>query len=370
MMVQHWLNQSRKSISLMLLVSLLLALLSGCGLLPQEEAYSRAPIITEEDTEQYVMAKVMRGDITVTDVVRASFIPSASEKLSFSVGGERIAHVYVSVGDEVKKGDLLIELDISTIEAEITSQNDQIDQLSLSLSHLYASLAIDLEQAELLDQQAEANNVANWSSRQTAVQASYYTQISSVSNQLEVAQARLTELELEKEKRQLRASIDGIVSQMSSFYRGERSVKDREIITIVDMEEALFEVYSNNSSLLKDGETYVMTSGTKEFVTTCCLGKDLDFPSVKPEGIYLKLEVPDPELKKGASGSVTVIVQEVKNTLFVPVKAVQTVQGQTVVYIPDEQGFRQMVEVTVGITNGTVIEIKSGLEEGDTIILP
>ncbi len=370
MNVRELLYKSRRMIRAVLALALTIAILSGCGLLPKEEDYSRAPIIAEEDTEQYVMAKVMRGDITVTDVVRASFIPSASEKLSFSIGGERIAHVYVSVGDEVKAGDLLIELDISTIEAEITAQNDQIEQLNMSLSHLYSSWAIDLEQAQLQDEQAKENNVSGWSSRETAVSSNYYTQITSVSNQLEVANARLTELEAEKEKRQLRASIDGIVSQMSDFYKGERSVKGREVITIVDMEEALFEVYSSNSGLLKDGETYVLVSGKKEYTVTCCLGKDLDFPSVKENGVYLRLDVPDPELKKGESGSVTIIVQEETGTLFVPVKAVQTVQGQTVVYVPDDQGFRQMKEVTVGISNGTVIEIRSGLEEGDTIILP
>ena len=39
-------------------------------------------------------------------------------------------------------------------------------------------------------------------------------------------------------------------------------------------------------------------------------------------------------------------------------------------YIPDESGFRKMVTVTTGLSNDTVVEIISGLEEGDTIILP
>ena len=340
--------------------------LTGCGLLPKEEEYSRAPVVPEQEMKEEVLTKVIRGDILVTDVVRCSFVPSASEKLSFTIGGERVAHVYVSVGDEVKAGDLLAELDLTGIESQIVSQKDQIDQLNLSLSHLYSSLSIDLEQADLMDEQAKENGVSNWTSRRSSVESTYYTQISSVSNQLAVATARLEELELEKEKRQLKASIDGVVSQMYSFTDGERSVKDREIITIVDMEEALFEVFSSNGALLKEGETYTLiTSGKKEMTVTCVLGKNLSLQNIKEEGIYLRPEVPDPELKRGDGGSITVVVEEKKDTLIVPSSAVQTVQGQTVVYIPDDNGFRQMVPVEVGLSNGTVTEIISGLSEGE-----
>ena len=45
------------------------------------------------------------------------------------------------------------------------------------------------------------------------------------------------------------------------------------------------------------------------------------------------------------------------------------VKGQHVVYCMDEQGFREMREVEIGVHNGKITEIVSGLEENEVVIL-
>ena len=56
------------------------------------------------------------------------------------------------------------------------------------------------------------------------------------------------------------------------------------------------------------------------------------------------------------------------NALVVPAKAVTTVAGQTVVYYVDEDGLRAYKPVETGLAANGMVEILSGLEEGEAII--
>ena len=110
--------------------------LSGCGLLPKEEELPTAPILVEVETEEYTVAKVARGDVRITEIVRANYVPSASEKLAFRVGDEVVEKVYVQMGDVVKAGDVLAELDVSRQKDQLRQQQDRIDSLYLQLESM------------------------------------------------------------------------------------------------------------------------------------------------------------------------------------------------------------------------------------------
>ena len=86
--------------------------LTGCGLLPKEEELPMAPLLLEGETEDYVVSQVVRGDVVIQEQIRASYVPSSTEKLGFELGDEKISKVYVSVGDSIKAGDVLMELDV------------------------------------------------------------------------------------------------------------------------------------------------------------------------------------------------------------------------------------------------------------------
>jgi hypothetical protein len=62
-------------------------------------------------------------------------------------------------------------------------------------------------------------------------------------------------------------------------------------------------------------------------------------------------------------------VEESLGTLWVPADAVREMRDKHIVYCLDEKGFREMREVEIGIDNGKIIEIISGLEENEMVIL-
>lgn len=59
----------------------------------------------------------------------------------------------------------------------------------------------------------------------------------------------------------------------------------------------------------------------------------------------------------------------IENVLYVPVSAVDTKGGKSLVTIKQEDGSTKQVAVTTGENNGQYIVIKNGLEEGDTYVV-
>ncbi|MBE5955166.1 MAG: HlyD family efflux transporter periplasmic adaptor subunit [Lachnospiraceae bacterium] len=72
----------------------------------------------------------------------------------------------------------------------------------------------------------------------------------------------------------------------------------------------------------------------------------------------------------GMSASAVIMIEGKENALLIPEEAVNRTSSTAYVYTSyDEESreFGDMVEVTIGISNGNYVEITGGLEEGDTV---
>ena len=357
----------KRSVRWLVLIMIIALSLTGCGILPKEEELPTAPVLAEGQVDEYVLTPVFRSDIEVGSNIRCTYIPSEEERLSFPVGGETISHVYVSLGDHVMPGDLLMELDVSSFEDEIRQQKNDMDSISLELYHLSASWDLELEAAEMQDEWNAAHGSA--SDRVSSVNSQYGARQSLLYSEYEVASLRLEELEKQKAKRQIYASIEGNITSIYSFEDGERSVKNRTVIIVTNMEAALFEVYSGNSDLIRTGEEYMLVCNDQTYPVIARAASELDATNVKEGKLYFQMEMPDPELSQGDTGIVRITTAEKQGALCVVTSAIQDLGGQTVVYIVDEEGLRQIQPVTFGISNDKLTEILEGLSEGDSVIL-
>ena len=74
-------------------------------------------------------------------------------------------------------------------------------------------------------------------------------------------------------------------------------------------------------------------------------------------------------MKAGMNASATITVVNKPDVLVVPVEAIQTEDGKSIVYTAlDEKGLPSVPkEVETGLSTSTQVEIVSGLEEGDTV---
>ena len=73
-------------------------------------------------------------------------------------------------------------------------------------------------------------------------------------------------------------------------------------------------------------------------------------------------------IKPGVSARAEIIIEELKDVLTVPIQAVTTLDGEQVCYL-EKGGDLEAVPVEIGLFNTKYIEIKSGLEQGDEVVL-
>jgi membrane fusion protein, heavy metal efflux system len=87
--------------------------------------------------------------------------------------------------------------------------------------------------------------------------------------------------------------------------------------------------------------------------------------------ITVTLAAPDPRLKSGLFGSVELLGGRAdERVLVVPVDAVATLEGQTVVFVPaDEPDRFRPQPVALGRRVGGFFELRSGLEPGARLAL-
>jgi len=87
--------------------------------------------------------------------------------------------------------------------------------------------------------------------------------------------------------------------------------------------------------------------------------------------VRVSIDNPGGELKANMTANAEIILDEHKGVLTVPESAViYDSQKKATVEIPDkkQKEGKRKVPVTVGLSNGSVTEILSGLKEGDTVV--
>ncbi len=86
--------------------------------------------------------------------------------------------------------------------------------------------------------------------------------------------------------------------------------------------------------------------------------------------LIVKPEVENgPKLLYGLSASLDIVTSSAEDVLYVPIQSVFEENGKSYINVPGEDGRVEKAEVTTGIYNFDFIEIKSGLNEGDTVLI-
>ncbi|MFR1475382.1 MAG: efflux RND transporter periplasmic adaptor subunit [Hydrogeniiclostridium mannosilyticum] len=369
-----------------ILAGIVLLSCTSCTILPEEEELPAAPVVRDYEVEEYEQTPVLRGDLQLSQKVSCTYRPAKSEDLSFALGGEYISAVYVETGQTVKKGQLLAELEQGNIDEQIEAQEYTLSQSQVKLKHAKEDKALDLQKQELLCQSLEEQLQAAGQDTDTAALKSqleaqrieksrltvqYDNQIEALNDDIYIQNKKLSQLRQEKSRRQIYASIDGTATYVQQVEEGERSVKDERFITISDMETSVFVVKGEDCEYFKTGDEVDVVYKKEAYPARVVDASSLGLTE-QEEGearCYLQLLHPNPELESGNAGAVNVVLDERKGVLYTLAEAVKTANGQKIVYCLDENGMKIMKNVETGLKAGEWIEIVSGLEEGDSVVL-
>ena len=192
----------------------------------------------------------------------------------------------------------------------------------------------------------------------------------------EIEYLYINELKAALEEHQIFAGIDGVVTYVWPFTDGQQSVKNLRVITISDLDSAVFTAKTEYAEFFPVGEPVTIICQKKEYkahvVDPVELG--LEEPNTEETNeerstIYFTLDLPDPTLANGVNGTITLALDRRPNVLYLSKDVIKTTDGKPFVYLQDENGLRIMQPITTGLQTNDFVEITSGLQEGDRVIV-
>ena len=92
-------------------------------------------------------------------------------------------------------------------------------------------------------------------------------------------------------------------------------------------------------------------------------------PNLKLYPTVIEVGQTDAHLRSGMSCRVEIMVDHYPDAVFVPIQSVTRMAGQPVVYVADASGVVTPREIAIGLDNSRFIHVKSGLDQGERILL-
>jgi RND family efflux transporter MFP subunit len=366
-------------------------LLAGCG--KQNEAKPaaeyKAPESIEVRTEQ-AASRILDKSIDVTGTIEADEIVN----LSFEIPG-RVAQFHVDFGQQVKKGDIIAELDRREYEWQLERARANASQLAARLGmkspndpYPTQTAAMRQAQASLDDAKSKADSARKLletgdiakerateiektlQARQAVVDAAR-DEMNGLIAQLRAAK---TDIELAEKKLSdtvLRAPFDGGIS--AKLISPGQYIKDNTTVATLVKTSPLrlrVEVPENYSALIGVGA--VVT-----FSTDAAPGKKFNAVIQKLNPIFdaksrtllaeAKFATPDARLRPGSFVQVKLITRKNESVVMVPQRAVYSVAGLNKVYVI-RNGKAVEVRMPPGMEVDGWVEAPSGLvQPGDAV---
>lgn len=295
--------------------------------------------------------RALTGGVAIPAEVQ--FEPSSTAHVGPLVPG-RITRVSVALGDRVRRGQLLgvvASSDVSTARARLDQARAR---LAAAESTLRRQQQLSTEgisaQRSLIDAEAQAGELR--------------AEVAGVRRQLSVFGSGSAGALA------LTAPIDGVVVAVHGTL-GETATPDQPAFIITDPtkvwvrgnvpELEVARVQAGSAAIVRlHAFPDAAMQGTITYVAPALDERTRSLP------VRVTLQAPDARLRSGLFGSVELIGGRADDrVLVVPVDAVATLDGQTVVFVPaDEPNSFRAQPVALGRRAGGFFEVRSGLEEG------
>lgn len=336
---------------------------------------------TKEQTLNIKTALVERGDIENVVTATGKLEPREYVDVGAQVTG-RLEHLHVDIGDNVKKGDLLAEIDVTLFMAKVDQQRAQLRFQKASLEDKKAQNAlakINYERQENLYEH-NATSLESLQSSQYSLQSSN-AQVLMLEAQIEQTQSSLRADEANLEFTRIYAPMDGTVVSLSA--------KQGQTLNANQQAPIILQIADLSTMQVK-------AEVSEADVTKLRLGMDIYFKTIgKEKRWYAKLQKVEPtptitnnvvlynclfdvdnsskRLMTSMTTQVFFLLSSASDTLLIPVNAVK--RGATkdrksaIVEVLKDDGSIKKHQVTLGVSNRVLIEVLSGLKEGEKVIL-
>jgi len=272
---------------------------------------------------------------------------------------------------------------------------DRLEVLSLTIKRDQAEIALDLfrrydfpKQVEQLqsDYNEAKLELERTQARARSQLAQAEAKLVSAKATYELQKQRLEKLHSQIEACVIKAPAVGQVVYWSSTERwsrlkieqGAEVPEGSKIITIPDASEMKVEIKVHETWVDKIEPNQPAKITVAAFPDKTFTGKVLkkapladqtDFlnPDLKVYLTDVSIDGAHEALKTGMTADVEVIINELHNVLYVPIQSVTTLEEKKICYVMGSRAEKR--EVETGLFNENFVEIKSGLTEGEKVLL-
>ena len=365
---------------LIFIMAFSLTLLTGCE---DSEVKTVREVKTNLTVESRVTSVKYRDIESATyEETRVSYY---IEELSFPKEGY-FDQYYVALGDYVTKGTVIASSDTEDLEKQLEiyeknlknvtdNYNTNLKIKNIELEILNKELEMTYEDIEKEEYMSEAFSLL---CRKAGV---YYEDIKK--KELEIKELK-EEYQLdypyysglvEGVKSQLGTNVitapfDGYISAIVDIQAGDYINEDSFLVAISDESRKVVTIdYMTDVFFNRYEEVYALINGEKYQVEYVPMDENVySKMRARGESMYLTLLLEDKakNLKEGNLATVALVRKASQRVLSVPSFTVSSSGGKTFVYQKID-GERCVTEVKTGVSNGSYIEIKEGLKEGDIV---
>lgn len=377
---------------------------------------------------RYVTQPVAKGDLHVTVTADGTLNPVREVSIGSELSGI-VSVVNVDVNSQVKKGDVLIELDTSKLQSTVNQEKASLASAKAQLSNANADL-YDAQTKWKRYQELNKSSGGQLPSRtdmetQKAALLKAQAQVEVAKAGIESAQAALTTAQTDLSKAYIRSPVDGVVLARSvePGYAVAASLQAVELLTVAtDLRQLKLEVDIDEADVgsVKAGQKSTFTVASypdrhfpAQFYkvafgaatdSSSSLSSSSSTSSASSSGVvtytgYFTVENPTMELRPGMSATATIETASLKDVLMVPNSALRFTpsathntasmamfggpprdtkkvkesavgqsQRQRSLYVL-RNGQAQKITITTGLSNGTMTQVVSGeLQAGDQVV--
>jgi len=368
---------------------------------------------------EFIESVALRGDVKAQRSA-VLIVPSAG-------GGDMQIVKLMKNGTMTKKGDVVIQLDVTTLQNTLAQRRSDYKQADAQIGGTVAqsNLTIEQDRTDLLKAQYDVERA-----KLEASKAEIVSQIEGDEDKLKVADAEQKLKEVQQklasdqtsaaadkasgvEKRDkaefdvrgneqriaamtLRAPLDGMVVLMPNyraggmfgdnappFKEGDRAYPGQSIAELPDLSSLMIAVRVDESDRgrLATGEAVAVRidavpdkqfTGHVSYISALAKPDFSGWPPIKNFDVTLTLDQEDPRLRPGMSANADVTVARTPGATLIPSEGLFLKSGRSVVYlfVPGTFGTHfEEREVTAGRRGKGQVEILKGLQPGERIAL-
>ena len=350
--------------------------------------------------DQFITSKAVRGELVKSIESNGEIYATELIDVGAQVGGQ-IKKLYVKLGDVVKAGDMIAEIDSATQQNNVDTKKAQLGIYEAKLNS--AKVALEISKTKFKrEQELFAKNATSKEEFENAKNtlAANEASLKEIEAQIVQAKISLNTAQIDLGYTKIIAPKGGVVVsvQVEEGQTVNSNQTTPTIVNIADLSKVQLkmEIAEGDITKIKVGskvEYSILSEPNRKFhahissidpglttlsngkyKTTSSSGTATSSSSSSAIYYYAKAVVdnPDGTLRIGMTTQNTVILDSVKDAVIVPSIAIKKEDGKSVVYVlkkgKDGLDTAERREVQTGLIDSLKTQILSGVEEGEEVV--